>query len=340
MGFTDQLRSIGKDFPNARKEPFKGHKLADQIRTDWPASIKDLLEKQRVDQYKFDSSPGLGQWSEAPWLAVLHPAVTSTAMAGFYPVYLFEPGFQTVCLVLGQGAQKLTEALGKKIALEELAKRATLLRARGGEWTLQGFNDGPFQTLKATSVAKPSTSRKDPWSVSVAFGKRYQLAELPTDRVMADDLVKMLDLYDEMAKQTDLLFAPLDEELVDLKDSGELPSKSLDGAIKVIEHRKFEKRHRNRALIAKAKKKLGDKCQACSFSFSSVYGSYMKGFIEAHHKVPISTLPAAGAVLTPTEDDFMVLCSNCHRAIHRAGCPDLETFKNESGLHMASANGV
>lgn len=131
-----------------------------------------------------------------------------------------------------------------------------------------------------------------------------------------------------MAINPDLRFVSLDDEFVELKDSGELPSTSLDGAKKVIEHRKLEKRQRDRKIIAAAKKNLGDTCQACSFSFASIYGEHMKGFIEAHHKVPLASLPAEGAMLTPTADDFMVLCSNCHRAIHRAGCPDLETFKN------------
>lgn len=116
------------------------------------------------------------------------------------------------------------------------------------------------------------------------------------------------------------------EHAANLRDSGELPAGGVDGAKKVVEHRKFEKRNRNRKLIAQVKEKLGHHCLACGFSFGHFYGQQMSGFIEAHHKVPITSLPDEGAMLTPDADDFMVLCSNCHRAIHRAGCPDLQTF--------------
>lgn len=195
MEFTDQVQAIAKGFPNARKEDFAGHPLANQIRKSWPDSIKALLDVDRVKKYQFDSSAGMSQWSEAPWMAVLHPAITKTAMAGFYPVYLFEPGFQTICLVMGQGAQKLTDALGTKMAFEELAKRAKLLRDHGGKWQVD-FIEGPFQTFKAVPARAPSSLKKDPWSVSVAFGKRYEVSHLPTSKEMANDLVKMLDLYD------------------------------------------------------------------------------------------------------------------------------------------------
>jgi len=55
-------------------------------------------------------------------------------------------------------------------------------------------------------------------------------------------------------------------------------------------------------------------CEACEFDFSSVYGQVGEGYIECHHIVPLSELrPGRRTRL----DDLVVLCSNCHRMIHR-----------------------
>lgn len=326
MEFTDIIRYIAGHFSDARKEAFADHPLATTIRSKWPASLRSLMPPGVVEKYVFDSSPGLGQWSHAPWLAVLSPEVTRTAMAGFYPVYLFEPGFKSICLVMGQGAQILRATLGRKAALTELAARADILRTAAAGWEAEGFSVGPFVTLKAVSAAS-ADPKKDPWSVSVAFGKRYDVASLPSNSEMGQDLTRMLRIYGRMAGLPKLRFVEQDEDLSELKNDGELPPGSLDGAKRVIEHRKFEKRNRNRKLIAEVKKRFPAQCAACNFSFAEKYGEYMADFIEVHHKVPLSTLPDGGAVLKPTAEDFMVLCSNCHRAIHRAGCPDLESFR-------------
>lgn len=55
-------------------------------------------------------------------------------------------------------------------------------------------------------------------------------------------------------------------------------------------------------------------CEACGFDFEATYGQRGLGYIEVHHRVPLH-------VSGPTEtllDDLALLCSNCHRMIHRA----------------------
>jgi 5-methylcytosine-specific restriction protein A len=325
MEFREHVRAIASGYLKARTEKFGSHALARQIRMAWPLSMRELLPESTKAKFLFDASPGLGQWSDAPWLAVLHPAITSSAMAGFYPVYLFEPEFKTVCLVLGQGAQALRSAVGRKAALVELERRASLLREVAVGWREEGFNEGPFITLKSVSRTGASGVKDDPWSVAVAFGKRYLIDSLPSSADMASDLSAMLQIYEPLSQNSKLNFVAIDVAVADLKDRGELPPGGVDGALKLMEHCQVERRQRNRKLVAQVKAQHEAVCFACGFSFSASYGSYMDGFIEAHHSVPLSALPSAGAVLST--DDFMLLCSNCHRAIHRAGCPDLSTFK-------------
>ena len=56
-------------------------------------------------------------------------------------------------------------------------------------------------------------------------------------------------------------------------------------------------------------------CKVCGFDFSEAYGELGKGYIQIHHKIPISELEAPKEVIPKT--DLVPLCSNCHSMIHR-----------------------
>jgi 5-methylcytosine-specific restriction protein A len=86
-----------------------------------------------------------------------------------------------------------------------------------------------------------------------------------------------------------------------------------------IIYRRHRARERNGALVEKKKaqvlRQLGRlACEACGFNFAAVYGSLGQGFIECHHAVALSEL--AEERKTKLEDVVLV-CSNCHRMIHR-----------------------
>ena len=53
----------------------------------------------------------------------------------------------------------------------------------------------------------------------------------------------------------------------------------------------------------------------CQFDFYKIYGDLGKGFIEAHHRVPLSEID--GEKIT-TLEDLALVCSNCHRMLHKA----------------------
>ncbi|MEW9521248.1 HNH endonuclease [Streptomyces tubercidicus] len=54
-------------------------------------------------------------------------------------------------------------------------------------------------------------------------------------------------------------------------------------------------------------------CEVCEFDFEAVYGDRGAGYIECHHVVP---LHVAGEGRTKLSD-LALICSNCHRMIHR-----------------------
>jgi 5-methylcytosine-specific restriction protein A len=76
---------------------------------------------------------------------------------------------------------------------------------------------------------------------------------------------------------------------------------------------------RNRDLADSAKAEYGYQCLACGFDFAKRYGVLGEHYIECHHLQPLSArvqLETTGEVES-TINDVAVVCSNCHRMIHR-----------------------
>ncbi|WP_339644314.1 HNH endonuclease [uncultured Pelagibacterium sp.] len=67
---------------------------------------------------------------------------------------------------------------------------------------------------------------------------------------------------------------------------------------------------RSRSRIEFLKTTSSSTCDICDEEFATRYGV---SYIEAHHKVPISTFTSA---YTAKPDDLALLCPNCHKAVH------------------------
>ena len=103
-----------------------------------------------------------------------------------------------------------------------------------------------------------------------------------------------------------------DVVVADEPDEQEFP----EGRIIYRLHRARERNRtlvdRKKASVLRAKGKLA--CEACEFDFAAVYGPLGDGFIECHHAVALSTLSTAQKTKL---EDLVLVCSNCHRMIHR-----------------------
>ena len=89
-----------------------------------------------------------------------------------------------------------------------------------------------------------------------------------------------------------------------------------EGSICSVTVNRYERDRRNRASAIAIH---GTRCQGCGMDFGERYGKVAKGFIEVHHIIPVSKMPA-GYVVNP-ETDLIPLCSNCHSVVHRGEAP-------------------
>lgn len=78
----------------------------------------------------------------------------------------------------------------------------------------------------------------------------------------------------------------------------------------------FFRKQRNRTLRNQCAERDHYTCQVCGFNFERAYGERGKGFIEIHHKKPLSSYDGEHEIQL---DDLVALCSNCHSMIHYGG---------------------
>ena len=106
-----------------------------------------------------------------------------------------------------------------------------------------------------------------------------------------------------------------------------------EGASVYARHKRLE---RDGAITRQAKaKRLREagrlECDVCAFDFRAAYGPRGDGFIEAHHTIPVAEL---GGVAKTKLGDIALVCSNCHRMLHR-GTPlaveELRAMLEEDG---------
>lgn len=104
-------------------------------------------------------------------------------------------------------------------------------------------------------------------------------------------------------------------------DADFIENNELDGQFPEgkIAERIHKRRERNSKVIALAKNNFKLKhgrlfCQVCNFDFEKKYGKVGADFIEAHHTVYVSEMKPNHLT---SLDEIAMLCSNCHRMVHK-----------------------
>jgi 5-methylcytosine-specific restriction protein A len=290
------LSLLLEEYAQARSQAFAKNAMADMLRVDIPKEIAEAVANDA--RYEVDGSPGKGNWADVPWVAVLDRLVTETAQQGYYLVYLANEDCSGVYLSLNQGVTTVRQQYGVSTK-KALATRAKDFLARLGALA-KGLTCGPIDL----GVKRGLGADYQQGSICSVF---YTRDNLPTEEALNADLQRFLGLYRHLVENESSLYLRADTE----DDEGGLEPEKLK---RLREHKRIE---RNRKLAAKVKRLQGYTCKACGFNFEKAYGAIGADFIEAHHLTPLSELRGDVVLLDPKRD-FSVLCSNCHRMIHRS----------------------
>lgn len=106
--------------------------------------------------------------------------------------------------------------------------------------------------------------------------------------------------------------------LVEQEEEAELPSFEPlpEGAVTTVKVNRHERNPVNRLRCISH---YGVECWVCGLNFGEHYGPPAAGYIEVHHRIPLSAM--GNEYLVDPIRDLVPLCSNCHSAAHRRNPP-------------------
>jgi len=320
---SEALNEILKKYLESKKEDIVNHSHAAFVRGSSKNLVKPTLG-EFSENFEFNSSPGMRQtWADVPWISVMDPEVTTTQQTGYYVVYLFSVDMKRVYLSLNQGITYLKDELGEPAAINELKRRASFIRDR-----IKEYKDSFSYEAIDLSANLSTSHRPKLYEPGHAFGKKYEVNNIPDEQILVNDLKKILELYLLLTHRggLDSNLTGTDFEPENLKDQ------PLEERKRYRRHRSIERNPQTSKIV---KKERGYICEACGFDFKKIYGDISlnkKGetYIEAHHLTPLSSLPEGKAQKFNPKDDFRVLCANCHKMVHRKNPPyTIEEIKAE-----------
>lgn len=190
--------------------------------------------------------------------------------------------------------------------IKEVAVLSKLLK-RIGE--IEGRNHSPnFRSLASVVMKLMNFRSLDPDYTGkglVSIGR--------ADKLVWDELSDNLSKLHSLASVIQETYLSLNLS-VSYETSDE---EALEGTILTRLH---VARERNPKLVTAKKNKVFKDtgalcCEICGFDFALTYGNRGRGYIECHHIIPLHTL--APKTITKLHD-LALVCSNCHRMLHRS----------------------
>ena len=293
------LERVLENYPGARDEPFKGNPLQEIV----TRSLRSVVQRVVGSEWLVDGSVGKGNWADTPWLAVFNPKITTSAQRGYYVVYLFDRDGRHVYLSLNQATTEVKQEFGKlhRDVLKDRAQTGYELLSSIG---IQDLISGQLDLTGSGELTRGYCAGN-----ITAF--QYNADALPTEDVLIKDLHRILSLFSLYQKF----------RVGEISYSESVPE-DIKSGLEAKQFRWHRRAERNQQLIKDAKKFHGTTCMVCTFNFEDVYGPRGSGYIEAHHIVPFAELSKElePVVLDP-KIDFVVVCANCHRMLHRSNPP-------------------
>lgn len=129
-------------------------------------------------------------------------------------------------------------------------------------------------------------------------------------------MVDFIDPYENIEKEVNLLEGVDKPKKPEELKNPEEYKEYTEGRRKLIQH---IVRERNAQVIKDAKKNFKSinnslYCEICGFDFEKKYGEIGSNYIEGHHILPISQIDTE---YTIRPEEIALVCSNCHRMLHR-----------------------
>lgn len=201
--------------------------------------------------------------------------------------------------------------------------------------------DEDFKIKSETFAFGKHGGKEEAWKLAVEAARKNHNYK-PKQLIVPDPYKKRV--FTEYDKEEVQVFSKIDDKrpryYKTRKSSHEAELEydpfGFEGNKKLVLHRQIERDRNLRKL------KLQDfiethgflHCELCNFRFSSTYPFLETDIIEVHHIIPLSKLKKEQKTQL---SDLMLLCSNCHFAIHQG---DEEQNLKDAKEHFQHLNGA
>ena len=185
--FQEILTSYGR----ARTERLENHKIAADMRGRF---CDKIIEEASINDGKYlvKGSVGQGSWATVPWIGIFNKAITGTAQAGYYIVYLFPADMSGVYLSLNQGWSLFEENFGVRQGRKNIKKVSKSWRNK-----LHSCLDD-FEVIEIDLRADGESPLPRGYECGHIMGKYYAAKALPDNAELVDDLRNLMGVYREL----------------------------------------------------------------------------------------------------------------------------------------------
>jgi 5-methylcytosine-specific restriction protein A len=246
-------------------------------------------------------------------LAKGHPGVTSVVEAPRRsPNWSIEELLLAAELVVDNGGQQLDDS---DVRVKELSKILNAAPFHDPKLVNDKFRSPSSVALKTANIAQHHPQNRGGES------NGSKLDKIALDRFLETPEIAKA----EVAAIREMLLDPHLRDALEYDESEYEISAAEGRVLRVWQVRRERNPALRKAKIESVVKRGGQiVCEVCHFNFGELYGPRGAGYIEVHHKLP---LHYSGETETRFED-LALLCSNCHRMIHRSSWITVEELRN------------
>jgi 5-methylcytosine-specific restriction protein A len=309
---ADMLSRLATEYVFERGKTFARSPFGDFVRRDLAIEARKVLSFWPFD-LKVKGSVGAGNWASVPWLAFFDPLITESATKGFYVVFLVNAQTNCVTLSLNQGTTEVYNEYGQLRGREVLRRRAVDIADRIPEYA-KVFDTSPIDLGSEDALPKG-------YEAGHSFGVTYGLQDLKEERIISD-LQKILFAYEALVDRGGTVPSDIMQE-----ESG---TSDIEETRRYVLSRRIERSSKVRREVLARRNPV---CEACGLDPVRDYGfrgANIKSPLDVHHCAPLRELAEGETRRYRIPQDFLVLCPNCHRMIHKQDDPsNLKTLKSK-----------
>lgn len=194
MSFSRTIKNIVNTWPTyLQKVKLDSNDPAfKEVVTVFPTVLKNSSPK--INTLIFKGSTGATNITFAPWVAVFDSRITSSAQEGFYIVYLFSLDLKKLYLSLSLGTKQFQDFYkSKKNTFSSMRNVANVLTSLNiNNKNFQSYKQGPINLLARKNATH------EYYEQSTIYYKEYDIGNLPSDKVLNDDYLDILQRYQDM----------------------------------------------------------------------------------------------------------------------------------------------